>query len=323
MMASRFRLAAPLLCFLLLHSLEARAAEFKKLAAFQMPCASESQLLSASGDKAALTCPDHRVVLVSLPSGATLREIPAEPKILATDLSNDGRWFAALHPGGAVEIVPTSDKDSSAPLRQINLAPDTRRINFLPDATGLEAVRADATAEIWDIRGAPRKLATLQNEFGSLTGGAFSPNGKVLVTAAGDTVIRYYDTASWKLLHEYRGLLLETFTVAFTLDGKHVLLGGAYDQVVELDISGAEQRRIQKDPDVPAPIQPFGGSGQALVQYFDPDGKTKDYRAIWDPETGKSARFEFGSPITSTQVVHGRLWFASAKEDSLEVFEYH
>jgi dipeptidyl aminopeptidase/acylaminoacyl peptidase len=320
MMASRFRLAAPFLTFLLLPLPGAQAAEFKKLAAFQMPCASETQILSPSGDKAALFCPDHRVVLVSLPGGATLREIPAEPKILATALSNDGRWFAVLRPGGAVEIVPTSDKDPVSS-RQINLAPDTRRINFLPDATGLEAVRADATTEIWDIRGAPRKLATLQNEFGSLTGGAFSPDGKVLVTAAGDTVIRFYDTASWKLLHEYRALLLETFTVAFTLDGKHVLLGGAYDQVVELDISGAEQRRIQKDPDIPA-IQPFGSSGQALIAYFDPDGKTEGYRAIWDPETGKSARLEFDSPITSTQVVHGQLWFASAKAGSLQVFEY-
>lgn len=322
-MASRFRLAAPLLAFLLLPSLASRAAEFKKLAAFRMPCASKSQILASSGDKAALSCPDHRVLLVSLPSGATLREIPAEPKIVATDWSNDGQWFAVLHPGGAVEIVPTSDKDSSVSSRQINLALDTRRINFLPDATGLEAIRADATTEIWDISGAPRKLATLQNEFGSLTGGAFSPDGKVLVTAAGDTVIRFYDTASWKLLHEYRALLLETFTVAFTLDGKHVLLGGAYDQVVELDINGAEQRRIQKDPDVPAPIQPFGSSGQALVAYFDPDGKTENYRAIWDPETGKSARLQFDAPITSTQVVHGQLWLASAKEDSLQVFEYN
>jgi WD40 repeat protein len=180
----------------------------------------------------------------------------------------------------------------------------------------------DGPAQIWDTHGTPKRVATLRNDFGTMLGFAFSPDGKLLVTSDGDTVIRFYDTSNWHLLHEYRGLMLETFAVVFSTDGKHVLLGGADEHIVELNTDGTEKRRIEKDADIPFTILPFGTSGQALIHYFDGEGRAKDYRAVWNPETGKSAPLTFDKPVTSSRVIHGRLWLATTREKQLEIFEY-
>jgi len=120
---------------------------------------------------------------------------------------------------------------------------------------------------------------------------AFSPDGTLLVTADGDTIIRFYDTSKWKMVHEYRGLTLETFTTAFTPDGKHVLLGGADDRITELDRMGTQLQRLPKDTGVTALIAPIGNSGQAIIAYFDGEGRAPDHQSFWKMASGESSPF--------------------------------
>lgn len=305
-----------------LHLVSLCAAEFKPVSSMRMPCVSQRQSLSPKGGVVAFFCEDHSVLLVDASSGATLHSFPAVPAVLGSTFSRDDRWFAVLHPGGEVEVVPAAAA-SPATARKFKLQGNLRDIDFLPDGSGFLATVDNGPGQVWDTRGTPKQIATLHNDFGRLTANCFSPDGRLLVTADGDTVIRFYDTANWRPLHEYRGRLLETFTVEFTPDGKHVLLGGADDTIALLDTAGSEERRTEKDPFVPFVIVPFGSSGQALVHYFDADGKAADYQAIWSRENGKSTPLKLDGAVTSARAINGQLWLVTTKGNQLQIAEYH
>jgi hypothetical protein len=72
------------------------AGELKPVASVAMPCASEFQSISPTGEVASLHCTDDKVLLVNVSSGATLHSFASAPPVIATDYSSDGRWFAVL-----------------------------------------------------------------------------------------------------------------------------------------------------------------------------------------------------------------------------------
>jgi hypothetical protein len=134
------------------------------------------------------------------------------------------------------------------------------------------------------------------------------------------------------MIREYRGLLLETFAVAFAGDGKRVLIGGPDDRITELDLSGAELRRLDKETDVIQQILTLS-SRRAIVVYSDAEGRRRPHASFWDIETGKSSALSIDSPPTGGGVVRrrkvwgggitaGTLWLTRASGNSLQVFEY-
>lgn len=175
-------------------------------------------------------------------------------------------------------------------------------------------------------------MADLQEDFGGLLACDLSPDGKLLVTADGDTAIRFYGTTTWRMVRENRGLLLETFAVAFADDGKRVLIGGPDDHITELDLSGTELRRLDKETDVIQRILTLSNQ-RAIVVYSDAEGRRPPHASFWDLETGKSSPLSIDSPPTGGGVVRrrkvwggsitaGTLWLTRATGNSLQVFEY-
>jgi WD40 repeat protein len=293
----------------------------KSAATVALPCESPFQMISPTGDQVALWCNDHTVRLVDTSSGKTEHTFSGESRITAYDYSRDGRWFAVGLWDGAVEVVSTSGAAEAKQWKS-----DTHRIHalkFLPDSSGIVVGPLDRPGQIWDLRGTPKQLATLHSDFAGLLACNFSPDGKLLVTADGDTVIRFYDAATWKTLHEYRGLTLETFAVAFTTDGKRVLIGGPDDRITVLDsATGAELEKLPKEADVVGRILPFGNNGQARILYFDGDGKGPEHDSIWDVKTAKSVPLTAERPLTGIGVVGDRLWLSSANGKVLDIWVY-
>jgi len=145
----------------------------------------------------------------------------------------------------------------------------------------------------------------------------------LLVTADGDTVVRFYDTATWKMLHEYRGLTLETFTVAFTADGKRAVIGGPDDQITVLDsATGTELQKLPKDPDVVQQLLPFGNKGEALILYTDGDGKKPPHQSILNLNRAKSVPLTAERPLTGGGIVRGKLWVSSPRGNLLDIWIY-
>jgi len=52
-----------------------------------------------------------------------------------------------------------------------------------------------------------------------------SPDGEVLVVADDDSVLRWFDTTTWKKTNENSEFLLESFALTFAPDSKQVLVG--------------------------------------------------------------------------------------------------
>jgi len=296
----------------------AEGSVLKPVATVPLPCDSMQQMISPAGDQAAVQCRDHTLRLVNVGSGATQHTFEAEPKIESYNYSPDGRWFAIGRWDGTVEVAPTS---GTAEPKRWKTAPRVEVIEFFPDSAGVIVGTIDGAGQVWDLRGAPKQVANLQEDFGGMTACAFSPDGQWLVTADGDTIVRFYDTASWRILHDYRGVKLETFSVAFA-SAKRILIGGADDKITELDDTATEKRRIDKDLGVVAKMLPIGSSGQAAILYFDGEGKAPPHQSIWNIETGVSSPLPSTRPLTGGGVVHGKLWVASAKGKALEIWEY-
>ena len=320
-MRTKIALPVPILLLLLGSLVQPAKSLAKPLASVPLPCESTYQLISPRGDQVAVRCGDHTLRLLDVSSGKTEHTFGAEPRVGTYTYSRDGRWFAVGLWDGTVEVVPTSGTAEVKSWKS-----ETHRIEeleFFPDSSRIVVGPLDRPGQIWDLRGMPKQIATLHSDFAGLLDCRFSRDGRLLVTADGDTVIRFYDTASWKMLREYRGLTLESFAVAFTADGKRVLIGGPDDSITVLDsATGAELQKLPKEPEVIAGIRPFGSDGQSVVDYFDGDGKKPDHRSIWNVNTAKSVPLTAERPITGAGVVGGKLWVSSQNGNVLEIRVY-
>jgi WD40 repeat protein len=320
-MPKKIVLPSSVLLLLIVSLAQAASAGMKPAATVPLPCESPSQVISPTGDRVAVWCKDHTVRLMNLSSGTTERTFGPEPHVSEVNYSRDGRWLAVGFSDGTVEVVPTSGTAEGKRWKS-----DTRSIGaleFLPDSSGIVVAALDRPGQIWDLRRTPKQVAALHSDFAGLTACSFSPDGKLLVTADGDTAIRFYDASTWKMLHEYRGATLETFAVAFTIDGKRVLIGGPDDSVTVLDsATGAELQKLPKDADVIVQISPFGSDGQAAVSYFDVDGRRPEHQSIWNVNTAKSVPLAVERPPTGSAIVNGKLWLSSSNGKVLDIWVY-
>jgi len=293
----------------------------KPVATLPLPCESSQQMISPAGDQVALRCSDHTLRLVNIASGTTGHIFGKGERVTAFNYSRDGHWFGVGFWDGTVEVVASSGAAETKRWKG-----DTRRIEtleFLPDSSGIVIGALDRPGQIWALRGAPKQIAALHSDFAGLLACSFSPDGKLLVTSDGDTAIRFYDTATWQMLHAYRGLTLETFAVAFTADGKRAVIGGPDDRITLLDsATGAELQKLTKDADVVFQIFPFGNDGQAAILYVDGDGRKPPHQSIWNVNTAKSIPLTGELPYTGGGIVGGKLWVSAPNGKVLEIWVY-
>lgn len=300
----------------------AMAGTSKPITRVQLPCESRYQTLSPTGTQVAVQCRDRSVHVVEVPEGTEQRVFTAEQRPNTYVFSRDGGWFAVGLEDGTVEVVPTRGSGQSTHWKA-----GPRRIDalyFFPDAKAIVVGAVDHTVQVWAITGAPELRATLAFDFGGLTACDVSPDGKLLVTAGGDTVIRWYDTATWQKTGEYRGFLLETFALTFTPDGKHVLAGGADARITELDTATAKEVR-----QLPAEagsyiveIDMLGDRQRAATLYLDGSGEKPPHGLVWDLTTAQAVPVKADKPITCGGIVGGRLWVCSADGKTLTMSLY-
>jgi WD40 repeat protein len=193
------------------------------IAKVQLPCESKFQTLSPTGAQLVVQCKDGSLYLSDVPQGTAQSIVPAKRGQNTFVYSPDGQWVAVGFNDGSVSVFSSQAK---SPVKYWNA--DSHRIDllyFFPDSKSLFVGPVDSSGTVWDITGAPTLAATLPVDFGGIDACAVTPDGKLLVAAGDDTIIRWYDTATWKKTRENRDFLLETFVLAFTGDGKQLLAG--------------------------------------------------------------------------------------------------
>ncbi len=307
---------------LLLMCASTAAVAAKPIAKVQLPCESSFQVLSPTGAQVALQCKDDSLHLVDIPEGTQRDVFPAEHGANTFIYSSDGRWLAIGFVNGTVEVLPTRNSEASKHWKADSHRIDT--LYFFPDGKTLFVGPVDSPGQVWELTDTPNLRATLPVDFGGMPVCAVSPDGKLLVAAGDDTVIRWYDTATWKKTREYQGFLLETFALAFTPDGKYLLAGGADSRITVLDVASGKQVR-QLPPEAGSSVLAIdflGDPQQTAAFYFDDAESKPPHLLLWDLANGKSVAFESDSPSTCGGVVGGRLWLCRANGKTLSISQY-
>ncbi len=301
----------------------ANARGVKPITRVPLPCESEYQRLSPRATQVAVQCKDHSLHLLNIPQGTEQRVFAADQGVndYAFVFSPDGRWLAVGFDDGEVEVVQAA---GSSPGKRWQA--DSRRIDtlrFLPDGNSIIVGRLNGPAQVWEISGTPTVLATLQSDFGGLTACDVSPDGKLLVTADGDTVIRWYDTATWQRVREFRGFKLETFGLAFTRDGKQVLAGGADPQITVLDSATAKAvRLLPPDAGVIYEIDVLNDGRRAVAVYGDAEGVKPPHEVMFSLQAGTATALRTDPPLSCGRVIRDKFWVCSAQGKSLNVYPY-
>jgi WD40 repeat protein len=285
----------------------------------QLPCESSYQMLSPTGTQAVVLCKDKSVHQVNLPDGTKRLLFPGDRRVSELSYSQDGQWLAAGFHDGTVEVI--SSQGTAATRRW---KADSNRIDilyFFPDAKKLVVGAMNNPGAIWELSETPTLLATLAEEFGGVPAVAVSPDSKLLVAAGGDTVLRWYDTATWQKTREYNAFLLDTFALTFTPDGRYLLAGGADSRITVFDVaSGKELRQLppQAGSSV-ASIALLGDHQEAVTYYFDNAGEKRPFRLMWNLTTGKSTPVQSDFRPTCGRIVDGELWLCNTDGRTLTI----
>jgi WD40 repeat protein/tRNA A-37 threonylcarbamoyl transferase component Bud32/tetratricopeptide (TPR) repeat protein len=135
------------------------------------------------------------------------------------------------------------------------------KVSFSPDGTRLLITSRDAAGTIWEIKTGKRLHRLLGGATLAETGGAFSPDGKLVALV--NSGARVYDSASGQLRFSFPGdSLIGGEAVAFSPDG-HRLVADTGQTIRVLDLaSGKEVTSIPRE-----------GSPGMVRLAFRPDGK--------------------------------------------------
>ncbi len=300
-----------------------RAADVKQVASVTLPCKSDQLVISQTGKTVAAFCDDKSVRVVDVASGRVLFAQNGGSRITTGDFSRDGNWFGFGFWDGTVQIVPLAGGDAHKwKVGEHRVS----KFRFLRDGHSVLVATLGDRGQIWDFSGAPKVVATLQSDFSSPSAVALSPDGSLLATAGGDTVIRIYDTSTWKLLHENRNATkLEMFDLDFTPDGKSFLTGGADDHMLVIDsATGEEARKLGGRTGVIDDISVLGDGMHAAVEYVNVDDMKKPPEwAMWNLQTQKAQTMPGMDKYSAHRIVNGKLWVASTNGTTLQIFEYN
>lgn len=289
------------------------------IAQVQLSCDSRSQVLSPNGTQVAVRCKDRSLRLINTPSG-TERIVASADRVANTfAYSPDGGWLAMGFDDGSVEVISTNESASARHWKA-----GSRRIDvlyFFPDAKMLFVGPVDSPGQVWLLTETPTQRASLPTDFGGIAVCAVSPDGKLLVAAGDDTVLRWYDTTTWQKTRETRDFLLETFALEFTLDGKRLLVGGADSRVTVLDAASGKQVR-QIPPEAGSfivDVHLLGDQQRVVVVYADDAGEKPPHALLWDLSTEKSTPIKSDSQTTGGGVVNGKLWLCTTQGRTLTI----
>ena len=193
----------------------------------------------------------------------------------------------------------SADPASAAGRRElVGHSDDVMSVAFSPDGTRLLSVSCNQTARLWDVA-AGAELRVLRDHHAPLAVGAFSRDGRMIVTAGGhpcithatyadsnDTDLRVWETSSNSPPRRLAGPPNLVVGAAFNADGTQVAAGGSDGQLLAWTLSTGVQRLIGRQ-----------GSKDAVsvgIQSLDysPDGRQLASAGldgsivIWNPDTG-------------------------------------
>lgn len=242
--------------------------------------------LSTDGKLLATASHDQRVVLWDSASGEALHELNGhESWVYTVAFAPSGRTVASGATDGTVRVWDTISGKELKKLTIGPIQPDSRggkvivtRVVFSPDGNMLAANyhqslglggKGESGIVIWEAAAGRdlRRLPGPSADYGSL---AFTPDGKTILAAGDDRVIRRMESATGKELSRFTVQGHQSLdVVVFSSDGALAATGGYDGRVFIWDMStGRQLLAIRKDGES---HQQLVGIGHRLI--FSPDGR--------------------------------------------------
>jgi len=194
-------------------------------------------------------------------------DLPPTVRPIRTDLYGDPL------PPGAVARFGSWRLRHRGPLSCLAVSPDGKVI-----ASG---GNADHTLRLWESASGRQLLRVALDGVASV---AFSPDGKWVASAGGNSGIHLWEVATGRLVRRFGPHTART--LAFAPDGTTLSSGGDYDKVISLwdATTGKVVRRLEGHTAGVAAVR-FAARGKTLVTV----GNDKTVR-LWDPDTDKELR---------------------------------
>jgi WD40 repeat protein len=190
------------------------------------------RLLAAVGQQVVVWDFSTRQELFRVSAGQKLFSVAVSPdeKRFATECTNKGPgdesnrliciWDAET--GQRVSIISDGVDSEKEPMDVHYLA--ILAMTFLPDGKSLVSASKDKVAKIWDV-GTGELLGRLFGHSETLQGVAVSPDGRIIATAATDSV-RLWDSQRHAPLLGFPNAEPGGVAVTFSPDGQYVIVGG-------------------------------------------------------------------------------------------------
>jgi RNA polymerase sigma factor (sigma-70 family) len=255
---------------------------------------------------------DRTVRLWDLDSGKQLRRIgplPAERAGLeALVFSRDGKTLVSGGPAAYLWDVASGKELLTIVAPRNRLCP----IDLSPDGKMLASGHSydDTKVYLWDAATGKQRLQ-LEGESEPLSV-AFSPDGRLLASGDVHGTIRFWDTATGKMLRQLRQEGQSAHSVAFSPDGKQLVSGDMQGTLGLWDVATGKD------------LRPHPGHQSAIrALALAPDGRTLASGSwdqsirLWEPATGKEVGLLTGheGPVRGIAFAPDGKLLASASHD--------
>jgi WD40 repeat protein len=243
--------------------------------------------LAATAVVLAVTRPGPRLVAtLTVPGGAS-----------SAAFSPDRKTLAVLDAHGSTHLWDVATRRWTGTLSSRQCAGGDAQVLFSPDGTTLAVIgSADGRTCLWDVA-ARRQIAVVtepSDQSIGVTGGAFSPDGKILAIGDSDGSTYLWDVAATRQIATLTDLSSpDVEAVAFSPDGRELAAGDGNDNTYIWSL--ATRRVVAILNDSASNVPPGGGyedTGGVESVAFGPDGTVAvgdgDGNVyLWDVATGQ------------------------------------